>query len=161
MQLVQPDHLQGTGNTANQVPLNVITILRKQLMLLQAVDMRCDLIVHCRPGNRLSFPLTETGTAEVIFSSFPQPHFGQTNCTALGLDENKSTKLSPWPYRPVCSRSKLQGKGRHRSPSSGGRATGCPSRSSQIWRGIPQRSERAARTHRRDAGATRLPHPRC
>ena len=46
MQLVYPDHLQGTCNTASKVLLNVILILRSQLMLLQVVDVSCDLIVH-------------------------------------------------------------------------------------------------------------------
>ena len=50
MQLVHPDHLQGTCNTASKVLLNVITILRSQLMLLQAVDVSLNLIVHRSGG---------------------------------------------------------------------------------------------------------------
>ena len=50
MQLVHPDHLQGTFNTASKVLLNVITILRSQLMLLQSVDVSRDLIVHRSGG---------------------------------------------------------------------------------------------------------------
>ena len=50
MQLVHPDHLKSTGNTTSEVLLNLFPALRCQLMLLQAVDVSLDFIVHRSGG---------------------------------------------------------------------------------------------------------------